>query len=62
MYPSMLRRRYEAEQRTADEHDAYALARWLAEMSARAALEGYFEPPLTGSERAIAIERVGYSV
>ncbi len=48
------RNRYPREGRSADEHDAYATARWMAEMSARGALDSYFAPPLTLAERAIA--------
>ncbi len=45
---------YSKEGRTADEHDAHAAARWLAESSARGILGRYFEPPLTLPERDMA--------
>jgi hypothetical protein len=54
VYPSLFRRRYPTEKRDADEHDAYAVARWLSESSARGVLARYFDPPLTVHERALA--------
>jgi hypothetical protein len=53
VYPSMFRNRYPKENRTADEHDAYAVARWLSETAARGALDRYFNPPLTDEEREV---------
>jgi hypothetical protein len=54
VYPSMFRRRYPRELRESDEHDAYATARWMADMAARGALESCFQPPLTPMERDVA--------
>lgn len=54
VHPSIYRRRYPREQREPYEHDAYATARWMADMAARGALEAYFEPPLTPMERDVA--------
>ena len=54
VYPSVFRNRYPREKRTADEHDAYAVSRWLAESAARGVLGRYFDPPLTVHERALA--------
>ena len=54
VYPSVFRNRYPKEGRTADEHDACAVARWLQEMAARDALERYWNPPLTIEERRVA--------
>jgi hypothetical protein len=54
VYPSIFRKRFPPQGRTADEQDAYAVARWMAEMDARQALERYFEPPLTDIESATA--------
>ncbi len=59
VYPSIFRNRYEKQGRTADAHDAYAVARWLAESAARGSLERYFNPPLTIEERRVA-EREGW--
>ena len=55
VFPFVLRRRYPAENRTVDQHDAYAVARWLREMdSGRNLDEVYFDPPMTGRERKVA--------
>lgn len=54
VYPSIFRNRYPRHERTADQHDAYAIARWLAESDRRKILEPYFTPPLTDTERAVA--------
>lgn len=54
VYPSIFRKRYPAEGRSGDEQDAYAVARWLAEMDGRGALGRYFEPPLSEEERQVA--------
>ena len=54
VYPSIFRHRYPREGRSADEHDAYAVARWLAECAARDMLDRYFNPPLTVHERQLA--------
>jgi hypothetical protein len=54
VYPSIFRNRYAKERRTADEHDAYSVARWLAECAARGTLDRYFNPPLTIEERRLA--------
>ncbi|MDP2238714.1 MAG: hypothetical protein Q8K18_00955 [Burkholderiales bacterium] len=59
IYPSIFRNRYPKQGRTPDEHDAYAVARWLAESAARGSLDRYFNPPLTIEERRIA-EREGW--
>ena len=54
VYPSIFRKRYAKVGRTGDEQDAYATARWMAEMAERGALEDYFAPPLTDAERRLA--------
>ncbi|MDE0042862.1 MAG: hypothetical protein OXT74_12560 [Candidatus Poribacteria bacterium] len=54
VYPSLFRNRYPKESRTSDEHDAYATARWLAEMDCRGHLGRYFKPPLTPYEAKLA--------
>ncbi|MDP1672973.1 MAG: hypothetical protein Q8L65_07635 [Burkholderiales bacterium] len=62
VYPSIFRKRYpeaDAVCQTADENDAYAVARWLAEMSGRGELGRYWNPPLSEAERAVA-EREGW--
>lgn len=54
VYPSIFRNRYPREDRTADQQDAYAIARWLKEADERGFLERYFDPPLTDDERHVA--------
>jgi hypothetical protein len=54
VYPSLFRRRYPKERRTADEHDAWSVAAWLAEMDRRGTLEYYLRPPLSLPESRIA--------
>ena len=55
MFPSVFRHRYARAARSVDAHDAYALARWLADTEARGALARYFDPPLDDRERAQAL-------
>ena len=50
VYPSLFRNRYPRDGRTSDEQDAYATARWLAEMDRRRLLPLYFRPPLSNHE------------
>lgn len=54
VYPSIFRNRFPREDRTADQQDAFAIARWLMEMDQRSLLERYFDPPLTDEERKVA--------
>lgn len=54
IYPSIFRNRYAREDRTPDEQDAYATARWMLDMDGRGGLAGYFTPPLTDLERVTA--------
>ena len=54
VYPSLFRRRYSREGRTGDEHDAFCVAAWLAEMDRRGTLGYYFKPPLSLPESRIA--------
>lgn len=54
VYPSIFRNRYPRDDRSPDEQDAYATARWMSEMSARGALASCFAPPLAPAERAVA--------
>jgi hypothetical protein len=51
VYPSIFRRRFSKENRSADEHDAYSIVRWLQEMDSRGVLSQYFNPPLTKTEK-----------
>ena len=54
IYPSIFRNRYPREDRTADQQDAYCVARWLTETDERDFLGQYFQPSLTDAEREIA--------
>jgi len=54
VYPSILRNRYPKADRKPDRQDAHATARWLSEMDRRGFLGGYFSPPLTEGEMAVA--------
>lgn len=54
VYPSIFRSRYSRDDRTGDQQDAYAIARWLSEMDQFGFLDRYFSPPLTDEERRIA--------
>lgn len=51
VYPSLFRRRYSKDGRTPDEHDAYCVAAWLADMDRRGDLQAYFNPPLSLAQR-----------
>ena len=51
VFPSMLRRRYPAEGRTVDQHDAYAIARWLRRRSLN---DRYLDPAMTERDRKVA--------
>ena len=52
--PSIFRGRYPRAGCAADEQDAYATARWMADMAERDALAAYLAPPpLSEAERAL---------
>lgn len=50
-YPSLFRRRYPSLGRTADQQDAYVIAKWLSDMDKRGILSDCMNPPLTLPER-----------
>ncbi len=54
VYPSIFRNRYPRQERSPDQQDAYAVARWLGEICQRGALERYLSPPLSVAERQVA--------
>jgi hypothetical protein len=54
VYPSMFRNRYPRGERSVDQQDACATARWLSTMAARGALARCFDPPLSDDERRVA--------
>ena len=63
VYPSIFRNRYPGStgtiERTPDQQDAYAVARWLEENTRWGFLRRYLSPPLTEAERRVA-EREGW--
>ena len=50
-YFDTFRRRFNREERTADQQDAYVVSAWLRDMDRRGAILDYFNPPLTLPER-----------
>ncbi len=60
--PFMFSRQYPKENRTPQEHDAYAVARRLSEMDRSDRLETYFHPLLTENERHIAETMEGWAL
>lgn len=52
-YPSIFRNRYDKSDRSADQQDAYATARWLSESDARGFFARYFDLRLTDEERKL---------
>ncbi len=54
VYPSLFKRRYSRLHKSADDHDAYCVARWLQDMDGRGSLNKYFNPPLTYNEKVTA--------
>jgi hypothetical protein len=55
VYPSRYRRRFPRADRSADEWDAWSVAAWLRDADRRGSLERYVVPPLTASERQLAL-------
>ena len=51
VYPSLWRHLYRSDSRTSDQHDAYAVCRWLQETDRAAALAQFFQPQLGPAER-----------
>ena len=54
IYPSIFKNRFPRGDRTADQQDAYSVARWLTEMDERGFLSQYFQPSLTDKEQNVA--------
>jgi hypothetical protein len=54
VYPSIFSNRYPPEDRRADQHDAYVVARWLSDMDRRDSLDRCFHPALTEDEQQVA--------
>jgi hypothetical protein len=54
VYPALWNRNFPNEGRTADQHDAYSVARWLRENDLAGTLAGHFRPSLNLTEAAVA--------
>jgi len=54
VFPSLWRKSFPAENRTADQHDAYSAANWLRQADLNNDLPSYLNPTLTGAERTLA--------
>ena len=54
IYPAIFKNRFVRGDRSVDQQDAYAVARWLKESGERGILNRYFDPPLSDEERKIA--------
>lgn len=50
-YPALYKRRYNKDNRSADEHDAWSVAAWLKEADQRGSINQYFHPLLTLAEQ-----------
>jgi hypothetical protein len=54
VYPSLWKRIYPAEARSADQHDAFSVAAKLRDLDVAGELRGVLDPTLTAAERAVA--------
>ncbi len=54
VYPALWSRGFAHEGRTADQHDAYSIAAWLARANRDASLGALFKPELSPPERTVA--------
>jgi hypothetical protein len=54
VYPSLWRRGFANEGRSADQHDAFCIAAWLARTDRDGSLAGFLQPDLSPAERATA--------
>ncbi len=54
VYPSLWKHAYPVEDRTADQHDAFAVASWLRDVDNSGQLARYLQPKLTASEQLVA--------
>jgi len=54
-YPALYKKNFDSEDRTPDQHDAYAIVAWLQKTDRNGDLVNFLNPPLTQSERDIAI-------
>ena len=54
VYPSLWSRSFAREDRTADQHDAYAVAEWMRSADLDGSLQRFLNPPLTPAESTVA--------
>ena len=54
IYPSIFKNRFARDDRSADQQDAYSVARWLSESTQAGFLDRYFHPPLVDAQRETA--------
>jgi hypothetical protein len=54
IYPSLCSRSFLCDDRTADQHDAYSVARWMQSADRDGSLVNLFAPSLSPAERAVA--------
>ncbi|MCF7995645.1 MAG: hypothetical protein K9L88_12480, partial [Chromatiaceae bacterium] len=54
VYPALWKHAFPTEDRTPDQHDAYAVAAWLRQADLDERLQGFLCPSLAPSERALA--------
>jgi hypothetical protein len=54
VYPSLWRRDFAREDRTADQHDAYSVAAWMRRTDLDGSLVSFFDPYLSPPERTVA--------
>jgi hypothetical protein len=54
VYPALWHHGHAREDRSADQHDAWVVARWLQQADLEGRLERFLEPPLSAEERAVA--------
>lgn len=54
IYPSLWHRHFELEDRTVDQHDAYAVAAWLRQADLDGSLGNYLNPKLLPHEQTVA--------
>lgn len=60
VYPSLFRRRYPRDARSADEQDAFAVAQWLADMDRVGGLQRYLQAPPLSAEQVRTVHVEGW--
>jgi len=54
VYPSLWSKGFTSEDRSADQHDAYSIVKWMRRADLDGTLEGSFNPLLKPAERVVA--------